>query len=91
MIIGEKYWKSMKIIEKSVKLGAKGCPTGGTIHSDLRTSHRDDASYARFLVNLSKLLGAKGCPRGGTIHSNLRPTRRDDASYARFLVNLSKL
>ena len=38
-----------------VKLGAKGCPRRGTVHSALRTSHRDDASYARFLVNLSKL------------------------------------
>ena len=74
-----------RVIEKLLKLGAKGCPTGGTIHSDLRTSHRDDASYVRFLVNLSKLLGAKGCPRGGTIHSDLRTAHRDDASYARFL------
>ena len=48
MIIDEKYWEPMKIVEKSVKLGAKGCPRRGTIHSDLRTSQRDEASYARY-------------------------------------------
>ena len=36
-------------------LAAKGCPRRGTVHSDPRTAHRDDASYARFLVNISKL------------------------------------
>ena len=46
---------SMKIVKQLVKLGAKGCPRRGTIDSDPRTAHRDDASYARFLVNLSKL------------------------------------
>ena len=40
---------------KIVKLGAKGCPRRGTVHSNLQTTRRDDASYARFLVNLSKL------------------------------------
>ena len=48
MIIDDKYWKSMKLIEKFVELGAKGCTRRGTINSGLRTAHRDEASYARY-------------------------------------------
>ena len=50
-------WLSTKSIGnrcKSLKNwwnGAKGCPGRGTVHSNLRATHRDDASYARFLVN----------------------------------------
>ena len=48
MIIDEKYWKPMKLIEKLMELGAKGCPRRGTIHSGLRTARRDEASYAHY-------------------------------------------
>ena len=46
MITDEKYWKLMKLIEKLMELGAKGCPRRGTVHSGLRTARRDEPSYA---------------------------------------------
>ena len=47
--------ESMRIDDKLMKIGGKGSPGGAASSFELRTAHRDDASYARFLVILSKL------------------------------------